>query len=179
MKDLDFAQALIAGLTDDWFETILDSLNEGVFCVDEQWRISFFNQAAEEITGVPQEEALGRFCHEVFRSNICKKACALRYTMQTGRPIASMAIEITNKKGSKVPVSISTAILRDKQGKFIGGVETLRDLSLLQQLRKELDAKHTFEDIISESSSMQHVFELIPTIAESESTVLITGESGT
>jgi PAS domain S-box-containing protein len=171
--------SISAGIPDEWFETILCSLNEGVFCVDEDWRICFFNQAAEEITGVPREEALGRFCHEVFRSNICKKACALRYTIETGRSIASMSIEITNKNGNKVPVSISTAILKDKRGKFVGGVETIRDLSLLEQLRKELDAKHTFEDILSKSPKMQHVFELIPTIAESESTVLITGASGT
>ena len=168
-----------ARLTREWFEIILSSLNDGVFCVDENWRISYFNEAAAEITGVPYEEALGRPCHEVFRSNICKKACALRYTIQNGTPIASMAIEITNKKGNKIPVSISTAVLKDKQGKFIGGVETIRDLSLIEQLRKELDARHTFEDIISKSPKMQHVFDLIPTIAESESTVLITGDSGT
>jgi PAS domain S-box-containing protein len=172
-------QSPTAGLTREWFEIILSSLNDGVFCVDENWRISYFNEAAAEITGVPHEEALGRPCHEVFRSNICKKACALRYTIQNGTPIASMAIEITNKKGNKIPVSISTAVLKDKQGKFIGGVETIRDLSLIEQLRKELDARHTFEDIISKSPKMQHVFDLIPTIAESESTVLITGDSGT
>ena len=162
-----------------WFEAILSSLNEGVFCIDENWRISFFNEAAAEITGVPWEEALGRPCHEVFRSNICKKACALRYTMETGKPIASMSIKITNKQGVKVPVSISTAVLRDKQGQFAGGVEAIRDLSLVEQLRKELDARHTFEDILSKSPKMQHIFELIPTVAESESTVLITGDSGT
>jgi PAS domain S-box-containing protein len=172
-------QSPTAGLTREWFEIILSSLNDGVFCVDENWRISYFNEAAAEITGVPHEEALGRPCHEVFRSNICKKACALRYTIQNGTPIASMAIEITNKKGNKIPVSISTAVLKDKQGKFIGGVETIRDLSLIEQLRKELDARHTFEDIISKSPKMQHVFDLIPTIADSESTVLITGDSGT
>ena len=178
MTDIHF-QSLSTRLTDEWFEAIFSSLNEGVFCVDENWRISFFNEAAAEITGVPREEALGRPCHEVFRSNICKKACALRYTIDHGTPIASMSIEITNQKGKKVPVSISTAILKNKQGMFIGGVETIRDLSLLEQLRKELDAKHTFEDILSKSPKMHHVFELIPTIAESESTVLITGESGT
>ena len=172
-------QSPTAGLTREWFEIILSSLNDGVFCVDENWRISYFNEAAAEITGVPHEEALGRPCYEVFRSNICKKACALRYTIQNGTPIVSMAIEITNKKGNKIPVSISTAVLKDKQGKFIGGVETIRDLSLIEQLRKELDARHTFEDIISKSPKMQHVFDLIPTIAESESTVLITGDSGT
>jgi PAS domain S-box-containing protein len=173
------SQYMSSHLSDEWFEAILSSLNEGVFCVDESWRISFFNQAAAEITGVSRKEALGRPCHEVFRSNICKKACALRYTIQSGTPIVSMAIEITNKKGNRVPVSISTAILKDKHGKFVGGVESIRDLSLVDQLRKELDARHTFEDILSKSPKMQHVFELIPTIAESESTVLITGDSGT
>jgi PAS domain S-box-containing protein len=171
-------QSVTAEITREWFEIILSSLNEGVFCVDENWRITFFNEAAAEITGIPRKHALGRPCHEVFRSNICKHACALRYTIQSGTPIASMAIEITNSKGNKVPVSISTAVLKDKQGKFIGGVETIRDMSLLDQLRKELDAKHTFEDILSKSPKMQHVFELIPIIAESESTVLITGDSG-
>jgi PAS domain S-box-containing protein len=163
----------------EWLETILCSLNDGVFCVDENWRISYFNQAAAEITGVPKEKAMGRPCREVFRSNICQKACALRYTLETGTPIASMVVDIVNSKGNKVPVSISTAVLKDRQGKFVGGVETIRDLSLVEQLRKELDARHTFEDILSKSNKMQHVFELIPTIAESESTVLITGESGT
>jgi transcriptional regulator with PAS, ATPase and Fis domain len=86
---------------------------------------------------------------------------------------------MVNSKGNEVPVSISTAVLKDKQGKIIGGVETIRDLSLVEQLRKELDARHTFEDIISKSPVMQHIFDMIPTIAESDSTVLITGESGT
>lgn len=165
--------------SDEWFEAILRSLNDGVFCVDKDWKISCYNPAAAEITGVPREEALGRPCHEVFRSNICEKACALRFTIETGRPISNMAIAIVNSEGNRVPLSISTAVLKDKEGRIIGGVETIRDLSLVEQLRKELDARHTFEDIISKSPKMQHVFEVIPTIAESNSTVLITGESGT
>ncbi len=166
-------------ITDEWFEAILRSLSDGVFCVDEDWRITCYNPAAEEITGVPRERALGRHCREVFRSNICEKACALQYTMETGKPISNMAITIVNNQGNKVPVSISTAILKDKQGSIVGGVETIRDLSLVEQLRKQLDARHSFEDILSKSPTMQHVFDLIPTIAESDSTVLITGESGT
>jgi PAS domain S-box-containing protein len=167
------------GLSDDWFEVILRSLNDGVFCIDENWRITCYNPAAAEITGVPREAALGRSCREIFRSNICEKACALRYTMETGTPITNMAISVTNNRGTRVPVSISTAILKDKQGKIIGGVETIRDLSLVEQLRKQLDARHSFEEIISKGPKMQQVFDLIPTIAESDSTVLITGESGT
>jgi PAS domain S-box-containing protein len=166
-------------LAEEWFEAILRSLNDGVFCVDENWRITCYNPAAAEITGVPREEALGRPCHEVFSSNICEKACALRFTIETGRPISNMAITVVNRKGNEVPVSISTSILKDKEGRIIGGVETIRDLSLVEQLRKELDAHHGFEDILSKSPKMQHIFDVIPTIAESDSTVLITGESGT
>ncbi|MBW1980906.1 MAG: sigma 54-interacting transcriptional regulator [Deltaproteobacteria bacterium] len=168
-----------AALSPDWFEAILCSLNDGVFCVDANWRITCFNRAAAEITGVPREQALGRPCHEVFRSNICKKACALRFTMETGKPVINLVISIVNSVGSKVPISISTAVLKDKNGKIVGGVETFRDLSLVEQLRKEIDKRHTFEDIISESPKMAHLFDMIPVIAASDSTVLITGESGT
>jgi len=168
-----------SALAEEWFEAILRSLNDGVFCVDENWRITCYNPAAAEITGVPREEALGRPCHEVFRSNICEKACALRFTMETGRPISNMAITVMNRKGNEVPVSISTSILKDREGRIMGGVETIRDLSLVEQLRKELDARHGFQDILSKSPKMQHVFDVIPVIAESDSTVLITGESGT
>ena len=163
----------------DWFEAILCSLNDGVFCVDEDWKITCFNEAAAAITGIPREKALGRPCYEVFRSDICEKTCALSYTMETGKSLVNLAITITNAKGNKVPVSISTSLLKNKQGTIVGGVETFRDLSVIDQLRKELDARYCCEDIISKSPKMQHLFDMIPTIAESNSTVLITGESGT
>jgi len=166
-------------LLPEWFETILCSLNDGVFCVNEDWKITCFNQAAAVITGMPREVALGKPCHEVFKSNICKGSCALRYTMDTGKPISNLMVTIINSKGEEKPISISTALLKDKQGKVIGGVETFRDLSVVEQLRKQLDARYTFNDILSKSPQMQHLFDMIPTISESYSTVLITGESGT
>ncbi len=169
----------IPGRSPEWFETILCSLNEGVFCIDNDWKITCFNQAASVITGVSREDALGAPCSEVLRSNICERACALRYTMETGEPLANLAITITNSEGKTIPISISTSVLKDKKGKVVGGVETFRDLRLVEQLRKELEAKHTFQDIISKSPKMHHLFEMIPVIAESESTVLITGDSGT
>ena len=73
----------------EWFETILCSLNDGVFCVDKDFRITCFNKAAAGITGFPREKAIGMHCHEVFRTNICEGACALRYTMETGNPLVN------------------------------------------------------------------------------------------
>lgn len=159
--------------------TILGSIADGVFTVDQDWRVTFFNRAAEEITGISREEALGRPCCEVFRADICERDCALRETIKTGRPIINRAVTILTIDGRRVPISISTALLKDASGKIIGGVETFRDLTLVEALRKELSASYTFADIISRSHKMRNVLKVLPEIAASESTVLITGESGT
>ena len=160
-------------------EVILDSIADGVFTVDEQWAITTFNRAAERITGVPREEAIGSRCCDVFRSNICENECALRETMKTGRPVVNKAIYIVNADGERIPISISTAILRDPDGNIIGGVETFRDLTLVEELRKELEHKYTFADIIGRSSRIRELFQILPQVAESDSTVLVQGPSGT
>ena len=159
--------------------TILDSINEGVFTVDPTWRITAFNRAAERITGVSRDEAAGRPCCDVFRANICEANCALRQTMRSGKPIVNATAHIINYEGQRVPIRISTALLKDNRGEIVGGVETFQDLTQLEELRKELQARYTFEDIVGRSPAMRQLFEILPQIAESSSTVLIEGPSGT
>ncbi len=160
-------------------DVILDSINEGVFTIGRDWRITSFNQAAQHITGVSREEAIGRLCSEVFHANICENNCALRRTFDTGKPVVNVTAFIVNNKGFRVPVRISTAVLKDDNNKVIGGVETFQDLSQVEQLRKELQSSHTFEDIVGKSPAMMRLFEMLPLIAESSSTALIEGPSGT
>ncbi|MCK5241225.1 sigma 54-interacting transcriptional regulator [bacterium] len=160
-------------------DVILNSVADGVFTVNKDWEITSFNRAAEEITGVKRDEAIGRKCCDVFRSNICENACALKKTMRTGRPIINQTIYIINANGQRLSISISTAILKDNQNNLIGGVETFRDLSIVEQLRKELQDKYTFADIVGRSQSMQQLFEILPEIARSDSTILLEGASGT
>ena len=160
-------------------DTILDSIADGVFTVDDQWRITSFNRAAERITGVKRGDALGRPCCEVFRASICETACALRRTLATGRPIVNKAVYILDVRGNRVPISISTAVFKDQDGKIIGGVETFRDLNLAEDLRKELEANYSFAEIVGRSAAMRQVFQVLPQIADSTSTVLIEGASGT
>jgi len=160
-------------------DIILDSVADGVFTVDDQWRITSFNRAAERITGVARTEAIGRRCCDVFRASICENACALKRTLETGSPIIHKAVYIISARGERVPISISTAILKDEEEKVIGGVETFRDLSQVEALRKQLQASYSFADIVGRSAPMRKLFEILPTIAESDSTVLIEGESGT
>lgn len=166
-------------LSDRSAAVILDSIADGVFTVDRSWRITSFNHAAETITGISRKEAIGVRCCDIFRASVCESACVLRRTLETGKPVVNRPIYIVNSAGERIPISISTAILRDATGKVIGGVETFRDLSLVEELRKDLEGRHSFEDIVSRSPRMQAIFELLPRAAESDSPILIEGESGT
>ena len=164
---------------EDKTRIILDSVADGVFTVDQHWKITSFNRAAQEITGIKREEAIGRHCWDVFRASICETRCALRQTMNTGRPIVNQSIFIVNFRGERIPISISTALLKDEQGEVVGGVETFRDLSVVEQLKKELEGKHSFFDIISKNEEMHRLFGILEQVAESNTTVLLVGESGT
>ena len=160
-------------------QTILDSVTDGVFTVDREWRITSFNRAAERITGVSHDEAVGARCCDVFRASICESECALRETLRTDRPVVNKAIYIINADNRKIPISVSTAILTSSDGEIIGGVETFRDLSQVEDLRRELEGRFTFADIIGRSPTMQSLFEILPAVAQSDSSVLVHGASGT
>ena len=158
---------------------ILDSISEGVFTVDLDWQITSFNRAAEEITGIQRQEAIGKHCRNILRADVCEKNCTLAATMGTGKPIMNKAIQIIDANGKRKSVAISTALLKDSKSKVIGGVETFRDISAIEQLRKKIEGKYSCEDIISQSHKMQNLFFVLPNIAESNTTILIEGESGT
>jgi len=160
-------------------DIILDSIADGVFTVDHQWRITSFNRAAEKITGVAREEALGQQCRDVLKAEICEKSCCLRKTMTTGEPIVNKTVYIVNAQGRRLPISISTALLKDETGAVIGAVETFRDMSIEETLRKTIEEAYSFEDIISKNKRMHRLFGILPDVADSASTVLIEGDSGT
>ncbi len=158
---------------------ILNSIADGVFTVDDKFVITSFNRAAQEITGVPVREALGRPCCEVFRAEICEADCALKRTILTAKPVVNHAVFIVRADGKRVPISISTAVLKDAAGRVLGGVETFRDLTLVEALRREVEKSFSFEDIISRNQRMREIFKILPDVAMSDSTILIEGESGT
>lgn len=158
---------------------ILDSITDGVFAVDRQRRItSFFNRAAERLTGFSHQEAVGRHCFDILRSSLCQTGCLLARTLAEETPIYDCPATIINKEGKEVPITISTAVMRDQAGDVVAVVEILRDLTLVESLRKSLTAKYRLGDIISKSPRMQEIFDILPDIAESDSTVLIEGPTG-
>ena len=160
-------------------DIILDSIADGVFTVDKNWYITTYNKAAEEITGIPRDKAIGQVCKDVLRANVCETDCALRYTMDTGNPIINKPVHIIDSEGERKAITISTALLRNEKGRVIGGVETFRDMTVVEELRKQVQEKYTCEDIISRNHSIQGLFNILPQIAESDCTVLIEGRTGT
>jgi len=150
-------------------DAILESISDGVFTVDLGWRITSFNRAAEEITGMSRKEAIGRLCPEVFRSSMCEGECALRRTLKTGKPVIGRSGFIIDADGTRIPISVSTALLRDAGGRVVGGAETFRDLSEVEALRRELEGKFRIGDLASRSPVMRKLFEVLPAIAASPS----------
>ncbi len=165
--------------TEQNYQIILDSIADGVFTVDLDWRITSFNRAAENITGIRKSDAMGKRCSEVLRANMCETNCILRETFDTQKAVVNVPMYIMRADKSRLPVNVSTNILKNSKGDFVGGVETFRDLSAINSLKRELFKQHSFEDIISKNSRMLKLFSILPQIAKSGSTVLIQGPSGT
>ncbi len=166
-------------LASEYASIILESVADGVFTVNEDMVITYFNNAAEKITGMKSEEAVGKYCFDVLKSNICESECPIRFSLETGKDVIDKRKNIINQQGKKIPVALSTSILIDENDNMIGGVETFRDLSKIEALEKEIEDKYTFEDIISKNHKISQIFNILPNIAESNSSVLIQGESGT
>jgi transcriptional regulator with PAS, ATPase and Fis domain len=103
----------------------------------------------------------------------------LRRTIETGIPLANMPVHVYRADKKRIPISVSTTLLKDEAGNIIGGVETFQDISALRALQKALRLQHSFEDIVSKNERMLKIFAILPQVAESSSTVLIEGASGT
>lgn len=162
----------------DFFETIFDSVADGIFTIDRSRRITSFNRSAERITGYTRDEAIGKLCYEVFNAGICQNACALEEAIRTEKVVIDRPLKIITKEGKTVSINASTSPLSNGNRKVIGGVETFRDHSALEELKKEIHKRYTFEDIVSKNREIQKIFDILPDVAESDSTVLIEGSSG-
>jgi len=123
----------------------------GVLAVDRKMRIIVFNRAAEEISGLKREEVLNKECQRVLKGELCIDECPMKKAMETGEPVYSYEIMITNKAGKKIPVNVSTSALRSSTDEIIGAVENFRDLTrhrgLWAKLREERNRAQQYLNI--------------------------------
>jgi len=161
-----------------WYEWILNSLATGVFTVDQDFSITFFNSQAENLTGYSKREALGRKCWTIFRTDHCKQDCNLKKAMETESNLLNVRLKMHNRHDMKIPVAITAAVLHDQMGNIVGGVESFQDERAREALEKKVRESYCLEDFVSKDPLMRQQLEKLPIIAKSLKPVLILGETG-
>ena len=160
-------------------ELLLESLPEGVFTINNHWRIESFNHRAEEITGYRREEVIGRHCWEIFRSDLCQLGCPLRTALESGMHSTDQDVRILKKGGKRQTILVNAGVLRTATGEIKGAVETFRPLAG-ELYFDDLDSEtHGFAEVIGRSRAIIRIFDMLEDIAASDANVLIVGESGT
>lgn len=158
---------------------ILDSIAEGVFTVDKNFQINFFNKAAERITGHKREEVIGKFCKHVFQSEYCFSECPISVVLQTRKNIYEFESNIKNCAGENKSIMLNAAVLYNENNEPTGGIISFRDVSVFEEIGISLQKGTQFHSMIGHSKTMQNIFSLIQEISDSDAPVLISGESGT
>jgi PAS domain S-box-containing protein len=120
------------------FVEILNRIPDGLFTTDEEYRITFFNPAAEKITGFSAYDAVGMYCKDVFKNPICEADCALKRAVAVGSDIHNRDYVITNIDGKEIPIICSTSAFRDRDGRITGGIEVFKDITELKRLQEEI-----------------------------------------
>ena len=130
---------------DGFFRGVLDSLHDGVYFVDKNRRITYWNKGAEKITGYESSEAVGRSCSDNLLVhidddgvNLCKAGCPLTQTLTDGVERETEAY-LQHKDGHRLPVVIRVSPLRDSTGRIVGAVESFSDNSSKAELLQRID----------------------------------------
>ncbi|MEE4314879.1 MAG: sigma 54-interacting transcriptional regulator [Desulfofustis sp.] len=187
MDDMDEAQ--LNNLDQRFVGRIIDSMADGVFTMDEQGRITSWNRSMERISGYSAAEAIGRTCAILSCSRCFGTSCPadIRRCRIFERDSAeAKECQVRHKLGHDVPVIKNASVVRDDNGRILGIVETITDLTELSRVRRRAEEAalrlgeiHRLDNIIGKSPAMRGVFRFIEAAAASDATVAIRGESGT
>ena len=149
------------------FIEILNRIPDGLFTTDREFRITYFNPAAEKITGFSAYDALGMYCKDVFKNNICEVDCALKQAVKKGTNITNREYTITNIEGEKVPIICSTSVFLDNEGQITGGIEIFKDITEQKRLQEEIvQREKKYRRIFEGSHDMIYVTNLEGTIKD-------------
>ena len=160
------------------FPTLLDAIPHGIAVVDRDCKIVAINQTLEALTGVVMADVRGVYVDFVLRSNIARRGRTFRDVLTSGD---SLVIEgdIVSRDRRKIPMRFTISPLRDDSEEPVGLVIVLDDLSEVVNPAGLGADSDISQSIVGQSSKMREVFELIPLMAHTEASVLITGETGT
>jgi len=125
-------------------QRMLDALKEGAYFVDRERRITYWNKAAERLTGFRSQEVVGHRCSEDILvhvdcqgKNLCREGCPLLATMEDTFP-REAEVFFHHRRGHRVPVSVRTTPLEDDEGNVVGGIELFAEITPEENLRERM-----------------------------------------
>ncbi|MCZ7602627.1 MAG: sigma 54-interacting transcriptional regulator [Melioribacteraceae bacterium] len=160
-------------------DAIFNSNIEGTFTIDNEWNVTSFNLSAEKITGYKKNDAIGKKCWEIFNSSVCRKGCHMEQTINKDKPTIGNEVKIVDKNGKLIPIRVNSSILTNNKNEKIGAVETFLDISEIKNLFEHLDERFKYENIVGKNKEIKQIINVLESVAQTDSSVLVTGESGT
>ncbi|MGA9177639.1 MAG: sigma 54-interacting transcriptional regulator [Desulfobacterales bacterium] len=178
MKTLQHTQ--IKGLFDASIElpSLIDEIPLGIVVLDTQRRIVLINRAFEALSGFSMEDARGISCFHIMRTKLCIQKCPLK-NMDSNSKSISVESDMINKERQLIPVLIHLSPIRDAEGNLAGFLETVEDLRPFKEVDSKTTHAYAFRHLIGKSPKMTRIFQTLPLLAQSDSAILITGETGT
>lgn len=163
----------------DFYKEIIDNLYDGIYFVDRDRVITYWNKGAERITGYSAVQTVGRACRDNLLNHVtdhgvalCSEGCPLAAVMQDGNP-RETEVFVHHADGHRLPVVVRATALRDRAGNIIGAIETFSNNSSVINARRRLSEMrqmiHT--DALTRVGNRRHIEgRLHAVIAEFENT---------
>ena len=184
MRDIALESVAVSPHIDNLFNIpvnffeLLDEIAIGVVVLDLDRNIVGTNKTLKALTGFSQKEYHGVACAHILRSDVCIQNCpALKINEKSGPKCVEG--NLINRDRQLIPIRITSAPLKNLNGEIVGFLETVEDLSLLRKLDETTSHAYKFDRIIGRSPEMEKIFQILPSLAQSDSSILITGETGT
>ncbi|MGC8719835.1 MAG: sigma-54 interaction domain-containing protein [Thermodesulforhabdaceae bacterium] len=159
-------------------QNVIDSIPIGVIVVDQQKRLVSMNKTAQGLIGVDPYVYRGVPCQYILRGNWCVQGCLALESQESSLTIVKEG-NFINWERQKIPARLSCTPLRNSAGEIIGFLEVIENLKSAPYSLSSSDMSLRFSHFVARSPQMERIFQILPGIAQTDSSVLITGETGT
>ena len=158
--------------------SLLDAIPHAIAVVDRELRVVAINEFLEALTGLSLADVRGVYVDFVLRSNIAQRGRTFREVFDGGEPLVIEG-DIISRDRRKLPMQFTLSPLRGGEDQTVGLVIVIDNLATVASATGLGSDQEIGESIIGQSPKMREVFDLIPLMAHTEASVLITGETGT
>ncbi|MFZ5570091.1 MAG: sigma-54 interaction domain-containing protein [Thermodesulfobacteriota bacterium] len=157
---------------------IVDELPLGIVAMDCERRVVLLNRSMEALTGFDRRAASAIACRHIIRGDFCMGKCPV-HSISQGSGMMCVEGNIINRERQKIPVRVTFTPIRDSGGRLMGFFETFEDIRILAANKGKTSEAYSFGQLVGRSPQMEQIYRFLPMIAQSDSSVLLTGETGT